>query len=78
MTIAQQFENRGIQQGMQQGMQQGILEGEARGIEKGRLQEKKLMAKKLWQQRMSLETISQLTDFSAEELEIFLAETTEH
>lgn len=50
---------------------------EAKGIEKGRLEgeqaTKEAIAQKLWQQGMSLDSISQLTELPLAELQTFLA-----
>ena len=59
----------GIEKGIEKGIEQGIEQGIERGIEKGIEKEKTITARKLKSLNISVDTIMQVTGFSAEEIE---------
>jgi recombination-promoting nuclease RpnB len=65
MTIAQQFKEQGRIEGEAFGMEIGI----ERGIEKGKAEAQKIIAMRILHKGLSLETVSQMTDLSIEELQ---------
>ena len=60
---------RGLEEGIEKGIEQGIEQGIERGIEKGIEKEKTITARKLKSLNISVDTIMQVTGFSAEEIE---------
>lgn len=64
--------NKGIEDGKKEGLKEGLKEGKEEGlkegIEKGILQGKKDIAKKLMEQKISIEIISKTTGLSIDEL----------
>lgn len=72
MTIAQQFEAkgeaRGEARGEAKGREIGLVEGEARGEARGEIKAKKLIAQKLLQQDLSIESIAQITGLNVQEV----------
>ena len=78
MTIAEQFEARGMEKGIQQGIQQGIQRGEQqgieKGIEKGDIGARRTIAKKSLREGLPLEAVSRITDLSIEDLKLLMIE----
>ena len=70
MTIAEQFEARG----MEKGIQQGIQRGEQQGIEKGDIGARRTIAKKSLREGLPLEAVSRITDLSIEDLKLLMIE----
>ena len=65
-SIAQTYQ----QQGMQKGMQQGIQKGMQQGMKKGMQQEKVSIARSMLIDRTPLEQVSKWTGLSNEELKL--------
>ena len=61
--------NQAHEEGIEKGIEQGIEQGIERGIEKGIEKEKTITARKLKSLNISVDTIMQVTGFSAEEIE---------
>ena len=60
--------NEGLEKGLEQGQKLGLEQGLERGQKLGEINEKKEIAKKLKQDKMSLEYISKITRLSIEEI----------
>ena len=58
----------GMQKGMQEGMQKGMQEGMEKGMQKGMQEEKIQTARRLKAMNMNVDTITQATGLSAEEI----------
>jgi predicted transposase/invertase (TIGR01784 family) len=73
MTLAEQWEKKGIekgiQQGMQQGMQQGVQQGMQQGMQQGAFEEKRQIALGMLQEKLPLSLISKVTGLSEKDLE---------
>ena len=71
MTLAQQFEQKGIEIGMQQGIQQGMQQGIQKGIEQGERNgvSKTILAIKMLACGESLQEIHKTTNLPIETLE---------
>ncbi|HHV38472.1 MAG TPA: Rpn family recombination-promoting nuclease/putative transposase [Tepidimicrobium sp.] len=65
MTILQAREQKGIAKGIEQGIAKGIEQG----INQGRIEERKVMAKKLISMGMSIEQIMEVTNLTRKEIE---------
>ena len=60
--------DKGLKAGLEQGIQQGIREGVQQGMQQGMQKEKLQIAKKMLSKKIDLNTISQLTGLSIQEL----------
>lgn len=65
MTLAEWFEEQGMQKGIQQGIQKGIQQG----IQKGETEAARRVAARMLKNGMSAELVAQMTDLTAEEIE---------
>ena len=72
-SFAEQLEH-GIAKGIEQGIEQGIEKGIEQGIEQGSTLEKKSIAKKLLDEKLSLETITNVTGLTLEEVQALAKE----
>jgi len=81
MTLAQRFEQNGIQKGLEKGRQEGRQEGIQEGIQEGRQEgielEKKAIARKLLKESLPLELVSKMTGLSIAWLKT-IDEVTQH
>ena len=57
MTIAERWEQQGIEKGVRQGMQQGVKQGMQQGVEK----ERRALAQKLQEAGQSPDFVEQMT-----------------
>ena len=69
ITLAQRFEQKGMERGMEQGMEQGLQEG--------RLKAMQLIAAKLFKDGMPIGKIAQLVELPTEFVGQFIAEEEE-
>lgn len=67
MTIAQQLEQKGIEQGIEQGIEKGIQLGEQRGIEKGEREALKI-ARTMLKNGLDRNTVMKMTGLSEDDL----------
>lgn len=78
MTIAQQWEQEGIEKGIQEGMQKGLTIGVHKGRQEGRQEAMEELALRLLQRGMPINEITTLTDLSERAIQALQAEQTTH
>ncbi|EAQ2489761.1 Rpn family recombination-promoting nuclease/putative transposase [Salmonella enterica] len=65
MTLAEWFE----EQGMQKGVREGMLEGKREGLQEGKTEERRNIARRMLESGMTREAVAQITTLTDDELE---------
>ncbi|ASG90560.1 transposase [Salmonella enterica subsp. salamae serovar 55:k:z39 str. 1315K] len=65
MTLAEWFE----EQGMQKGVQEGMLEGKREGLQEGKTEERRNIARRMLESGMTREAVAQITTLTDDEIE---------
>ncbi len=69
MTLAEWFEEQGMQKGKQEGKQEGMLEGKREGKREGKNEERRNIARRMLESGMSREAVAQITTLTDDEIE---------
>ncbi|MGG5987926.1 Rpn family recombination-promoting nuclease/putative transposase [Salmonella enterica] len=65
MTLAEWFE----EQGMQKGVREGMLEGKREGLQEGKTEERRNIARRMLESGMTCEAVAQITTLTDDEIE---------
>lgn len=65
MTLAEWFE----EQGMQKGVREGMLEGKREGLQEGKTEERRNIARRMLESGMTREAVAQITTLTDDEIE---------
>lgn len=65
MTLAEWFE----EQGMQKGGREGMLEGKREGLQEGKTEERRNIARRMLESGMTREAVAQITTLTDDEIE---------
>jgi predicted transposase/invertase (TIGR01784 family) len=68
MTIAEQLEQKGLEQGLKKGLEQGLEKGLKKGLETGRQEGKREVARNLILKGMEMQLVKELTGLSDHDL----------
>ncbi|EDV0263441.1 Rpn family recombination-promoting nuclease/putative transposase [Salmonella enterica subsp. salamae] len=69
MTLAEWFEEQGMQKGVQEGMQKGVLKGKREGLQEGKTEERRNIARRMLESGMTREAVAQITTLTDDEIE---------
>ncbi|EEB9697028.1 Rpn family recombination-promoting nuclease/putative transposase [Salmonella enterica subsp. enterica] len=69
MTLAEWFEEQGMQKGKQEGKQEGMLEGKREGKREGKNEERRNIARRMLESGMTREAVAQITTLTDDEIE---------
>ena len=65
MTLAEWFE----EQGMQKGVREGMLEGKREGLQEGKTEERRNIARRMLESGMTREAVAEITTLTDDEIE---------
>lgn len=69
MTLAQWFEEKGIEKGIEKGMEKGMEKGIEKGIQQGRQEERQEFALRLLSKGMSREDVAEMANLPLAEID---------
>ena len=69
-TLKEAGKREGLQQGLEEGLARGLEQGLEQGLQQGLQQVKKLTAKKLKEENISIDVIIRVTGLTKEEIEL--------
>ena len=69
MTLAEWFEEQGMQKGVREGMREGMQEGKREGLQEGKTEERRNIARRMLESGMTREAVAQITTLTDDEIE---------